>query len=167
MQIGDIRLLYEYNYWANDRILRAADGIGQEELSAPVAFPSGSLRGTLVHTLSAEWIWRMRWQGDPPRAMLAEADFPTLAAIQARWKEEQAAMWAFIAGLSDADLARPLVLPNTRGEMQPPRVLGHLMAHVVNHGTQHRSEVAAILTLLGRSPGDLDLALLLSERAQR
>jgi uncharacterized damage-inducible protein DinB len=53
---------------------------------------------------------------------------------------------------------------NTKGELQPPRLLGHLMAHVVNHGTQHRSEAAAILTGLGRSPGDLDLSLFLTER---
>jgi uncharacterized damage-inducible protein DinB len=33
------------------------------------------------------------------------------------------------------------------------------MAHLVNHGTQHKTEAAAILTGFGHSPGDIDLIL--------
>jgi len=32
-----------------------------------------------------------------------------------------------------------------------------MLAHVVNHGTQHRSEAAALLTTAGRSPGEIDM----------
>ncbi len=40
-------------------------------------------------------------------------------------------------------------------------MLWQLMLHLINHGTQHRSEAAALLTGYGQSPGDLDLILYL------
>ncbi|MGZ9221207.1 MAG: DinB family protein [Anaerolineales bacterium] len=42
-------------------------------------------------------------------------------------------------------------------------MLWHAMAHLVNHGTQHRSEAAAMLTDFGHSPGDVDMLYFLNE----
>ena len=57
-------------------------------------------------------------------------------------------------------------MTNTRGVPQPALPIWQMMAHVVNHGTQHRAEAAAILTAAGRSPGDMDMILFLRERAR-
>ena len=155
--------LYDYDYWANERILRAADKVSDAQFVAPAAFSWGGLRGTLVHTLGAEWIWRSRWQGVSPTASLRVDDYPTVAALRARWREEETKMREFIATLTEADLARVVNYSRiSSGASAEP--LWQLMAHVVNHGTQHRAEAAAILTGLGHSPGDIDLVVFARER---
>ncbi len=46
----------------------------------------------------------------------------------------------------------------TRSDGEPRvRPFWHTLVHVVNHGTQHRSELARFLTDRGHSPGELDL----------
>lgn len=105
MQVDYIKALYDYNYWANERILNAVEGISEAQLNADMHNGMGTMRMTLVHMLSGEWIWRMRWQGDSPTSMLRQEDFPSLAAIQVRWREEEQKMRAFLATLRDDDLS--------------------------------------------------------------
>jgi len=64
---------------------------------------------------------------------------------------------AFLATLSDADLDQPRTVTFTGDGVAVTAPLWQLMAHVVNHGTQHRSDAAQMLTDLGHSPGDLDM----------
>jgi uncharacterized damage-inducible protein DinB len=41
-----------------------------------------------------------------------------------------------------------------------------LLLHVVNHGTQHRSEAAVLLTAAGLSPGDFDMVDFAEQRTK-
>jgi uncharacterized damage-inducible protein DinB len=156
MNKQDILILYKYNQWANAKILNAAANVTQEQYLAPASFPHGSLRGTLVHALFAEWIWRNRWEGTSPTHRLKPEDFPTIESLQARWLEEERQLMAFAEGLTDEKLNNTFTYKNTSGKPFT-KILWQAMAHLVNHGTQHRTEAAAILTDFGHSPGDIDL----------
>jgi uncharacterized damage-inducible protein DinB len=156
MNKQDILLLYKYNQWANALILNAATNVTQEEYIAPASFPHGGLRGTLVHALFAEWVWRQRWEGISPTKRFKPEDFPTFESLHVRWAEEEKALMSFVERLTDEKLESKFKYNSTDGEPHE-RILWHVMAHMVNHGTQHRAEAAAILTDLGHSPGDIDL----------
>ncbi|MBI5954305.1 MAG: DinB family protein [Chloroflexi bacterium] len=162
MNTKDIQLLYRYNRWANKRILDAAAKATDEQFLATNSYPHGGLRGTLTHTLFAEWIWRKRWEGTSPAERIKPEEFPTLDSLRACWMEEEKALDVFVQSLTDERLNSPFQYKNTRGEPLE-NILWHVMAHLVNHGTQHRSEAAAMLTELGHSPGDIDFIIFLRE----
>lgn len=159
-----IHALYDYNYWATERVLNAAGRLNPEQFFAPTDLSHGSLWGTLVHILGAEWIWRSRFaEGVSPTAVLSEEDFPTLEALRSRWQAEEKSMRDFLAGLKEEDLNQVIHYKSTRGKPYA-NTLWQLLVHLANHGTQHRSEAAVLLTNYGASPGDLDLILFFREQ---
>ena len=164
MNKQDILILYKYNAWSNAQILDAASRVTQEQFIAPAPFPHGGLRETLVHALFAEWVWRNRWEGTPPpfSFRLKPEEFPTFESLRARWADEELKLMTFVANLTDERLYTKIKYISTEGYPHE-RVLWESMAHLVNHGTQHKTEAAAILTGIGHSPGDIDLIVYLNE----
>jgi uncharacterized damage-inducible protein DinB len=162
MNKQDILTLYKYNQWANVKILNAASRVTKEQFLAHASFPHGGLRGTLVHILFAQWIWRNRWEGSSPNYRLKPEEYPSFDSLHARWIPEEALLMAFAENVTDERLNEVVQYKNTSG-VPKGQVLWKMMAHVVNHGTQHRAEAAALLTDFGYSPGDVDMIYFLDE----
>jgi uncharacterized damage-inducible protein DinB len=163
VQKAEIHSLFQYNHWANQRILQAAEHISPAQFLTPVPVSHASLRGTLVHILAAEMLWRKRCQeGLSPASLLAEEQFPTFELLQSAWQTEEAAWQAFLNTLNDEALGRIVHYTNTKG-FPFETSLWQILLHIVNHGTQFRSEAAVILTSHGHSPGDLDYIVFLRQ----
>lgn len=162
MNKQDMLVLFRYNQWSTQKILKAAAHLTGEQFVAPADFPHGGVRGTLVHALFAEWIWRMRWEGTSPTERLKPEDFPTFESLRARFEEEEDKLLAFLENVTDEQLNNTFAYKSTDGKPHE-RVLWQAMAHLVNHGTQHKTEAAAMLTRFGHSPGDIDMILYLME----
>lgn len=153
MHKADVEILIAYNFWADHEILSACERISAEEFTRPATPDPGwhSLKGTLVHLLDTEYGWRVALQGLPDSSVLEEADFPDIASLKARWQEEQSAWMTYIAGLSEEALNEVW-----REDGPIRRTRWQTIMHVINDGTYHRSEAAALLTGYGQSPGELD-----------
>ena len=162
MNRDDIDLLFQYNDWANDKILVCAEKASPEQLSAANAFGWGSLRGALVHLMEAEVAWRVLLKEGERIEWLKPEDFPDIGAIRLRWARERRAFRDYRNSLSDEDLLGTVSYEGMGRTYH--RVLWHCLAHVVNHGTQHRAECAAQLTGFGHSPGNLDFTVFLLDK---
>lgn len=165
MNLQSIDTLYDYHFWANRRILDAGAGLSHEQFLTSPGHGLESLRAILAHCIDAEGGWRTLWEAGTTEGFEAVRadDFPTFDALAQRWAQEEQSLRAYLAGLTDADLTG-YVRYHAHDGTPRQRILWHTLWHLVNHGTQHRSEAAAILTGYGRSPGDLDFTVFLNTR---
>ncbi len=154
MRLAEIRTLFDYDAWATDRILIQAAKLTPEQfITAPSASMPG-VRQILAHTLMARLLWRTRFETGTSNVEVKADDAITVDGLRRWWEEEHRAMRAHLDTLTDDDLGRPFRFER-RGETAE-MIRWQILFQLINHGTQHRAEVAALLTDQGHSPGDLD-----------
>ncbi|HEX7050421.1 MAG TPA: DinB family protein [Longimicrobiales bacterium] len=156
MTINGLQLLFDYGYWANERLFRVVSRLTPEEFGRSVAGSYGSVRNTLVHALSTEWGWLERC-GGPARGPRLEPDaYPTAESLISDWRRVEGYVRGYLAGLEDEDLARDIAYQGAGGASRS-MPMGELLHHAVNHGIHYRGQVALLLRELGHAPGNVDL----------
>jgi uncharacterized damage-inducible protein DinB len=156
MRVTDLERLYDYHYWANQKLLGVVAELTPDEFTRPVAGAYGSIRNTLVHVLSAEWGWLDRCGGPERGDRLDPEDFPTADSLMQLWLRVEGYMRDFLSGLEDEDLTRPIEFVIGGGPRRSIR-LEDLMQHAAIHAIHHRGQVAMLLRTLGHAPGNFDL----------
>lgn len=169
MTTDDISLLYEYDRWANDRILHAVSGLTPEQFTRDLGGSFRSVRDTLVHITRGEWIWLQYWKESShgPELLTALRDrgdalfdpnsFPDVAAVRVKWAEVRKEQAEFVKRVTNESLER--VFPVRARQMS----LAHLMQHVANHSSYHRGQIALMLRQLDAEPLATDFHVFLAE----
>lgn len=158
MTKDDIQLQYEYDRWANHRVLQSIAELSTEQFTRDLGGAFPSVRDTFVHILSGEWIWLQYWKGaGPGPAFLADlktrrevlfdpAKFPTIAEVRSKWSEVEKEQTEFVDRLTE-ELVQKMV-PFRTTEVR----LGRLMQHLANHSTYHRGQISLMMRQLGAQP---------------
>ncbi len=148
--------LYDYNDWANGRVLRLCDGLSDELLDAPREMGFGSLRATLFHILAAERVWLDRWIGRPRKALETDPDGMSVEQLATALREVSRERAALIEREEATRFERTVNYADSRGTPFAHRI-GDLLLHVANHGTYHRAQALHFLKQHGRTaPAGLD-----------
>jgi uncharacterized damage-inducible protein DinB len=169
MTKDEIQLLYEYDRWANDRVLQAASTLSVEKFTRDLGGSFPSVRDTLVHIVSSEWAWLKIWK-EPSLSSTFLTDlwtgldaqfpkdaFPDIAAVRLRWVEVEGEQVEFVNRVTNESLGRMLSIRTKEIS------LAHLMQHLANHSTYHRGQVSLMMRQLGAEPVATDFAHFLLE----
>jgi uncharacterized damage-inducible protein DinB len=165
MEPSEIMDLIGYHEWATQIILDTAGQLPEEQFTKTVDTEGGpvELRRILVHMLDEGIGWRQVLQGlAQPPALLPE-DFADISLLRRAWAAERAQLLAYLRELSAEDLNAEC--PFQTGEKPAgTRLVWQILLHIVNHGTQHRSEAALLMAAMGCNPGELDFTYYLDQR---
>lgn len=163
MTIEDVHLLYDYNSWANRRVLDACAPLSAAQLTQNLNSSFPSVRDTLAHIMWAEWLWLERWNGRSPSGPLP-GELSSLASVRRRWQEIENDLLKFVRALSAPDLDRVVEYKNTKGNpFSNP--MWQMLQHVVNHGTYHRGQITTLLRQLGATPVATDMIAFYREQS--
>ena len=162
-----------YNEWMNAKLYEAAAKLTPEALSRDRGAFFGSILGTLNHLVVGDTIWLKRFADHPARpaalepirplphpTALNQVLFTELPGLAERRKLIDAAINAWAAALTPADLDHVLHYANTKGVKSQKR-FSSLVTHFFNHQTHHRGQATTLLFQAGQDVGTTDLLALI------
>ena len=164
MKPEEMKVLYDYNAWADRRAMEAASALTNEQFTKQLGSSFSSVRDTLAHIYGAEWVWLERFQGRSPGSLPDVTQFAEIASLRSAWAELEGRLLNFAGGLTQQDLNRVMEYKTLKfGTYSNP--LWQSMQHLVNHGTYHRGQITTMLRQLGAQPILTDLMHFYRERA--
>lgn len=174
MDLTDVRTLYAYNRWANQRMFAELEKLSQEQLAATRESSFPSIWETVFHIIGGEWLWLRRWTGASPRASVAKpslsaacwdgftpSDAPRIQQLRdlsplRRFAESiERERQGFLNKLTDDVLHAHLHFTDMSGTSYSEPLV-EVMQHLVNHGSFHRGQVTTLLRQAGFKPVPLD-----------
>ena len=140
--------LFEHNRWANLRAVEACTALSDAQLDATVPGTAGSVRDTLMHIAGAEHRYVARLSGRQPSYHERDG-WPGADQLRQALDESGRALIAL------AEHANPDEVLDGEYQGRPQALpVATVYVQAINHATEHRSQIATIMTQQGAEPPD-------------
>jgi uncharacterized damage-inducible protein DinB len=143
--------LFSHNLWANLRLLERCAELTPEQLAAAIPGAFGSIHDTLQHIVRAEQSYFSRISTGQPRRYPADAPPLTIAEMMESVRASGSGLIEWASKVQAGDTVQVDWEGTPR---QVPKTI--ILTQAINHATEHRAQIMAILTQLGIQPPDLD-----------
>ncbi len=165
MTSQELRQLFAYDAWANNKFFDALAPLSQEQLTRDVKTSHASLHGTFVHIVGAQKVWLERWMGSTVAPFLREADVPTLSALKQLWTKVGFDTAKFLGGLTDKKLMEIVEVKTSKGEVYKD-IVWQSMMHYISHSAYHRGQLVTMLRQQGIVPPSTGMNVFFRETAK-
>ena len=147
--------LFVYDRWATRTSLEACAELTQEEFERPLDIGPGSLERTLTHLVGAQFFFADRLDRRVPRPHLEkDGRTRTIAELLELFTQADREFNAAIAHTIDAHALTDILnwTATDEGQIDPEDQVPYALAlaQMIDHGIQHRTQVADMLELLGK-----------------
>lgn len=149
-----LKELYAHMKWADNRIWTALDALPNAKLDE-------SLRERMFHIHYTQHAFLDVWKGKEFKYTKSDA-YPTFDAIRQLKDTYYDSLDAFVDGLDEGELVKPLVLPWVRyierqlGIEAMDTTLGETMYQIASHSVHHRAQVNLQIREHGGDPPMID-----------
>jgi uncharacterized damage-inducible protein DinB len=143
--------LFSHNLWANLNLLERCAELTEEQLQASIPGAFGSIHDTLQHIVKAEQSYFSRISTGQPRLRAEDEPPLTIADMAESVRTTGRGLIEWAPKVQAGDTVRvdwdgtPTDVPKTV-----------ILTQVINHATEHRAQIMAIMTELGIEPPNLD-----------
>ena len=142
--------LFSHNLWANLRLLETCTELTDEQMDASIPGAYGSIRDTLEHIVKSEQSYTSRISTG--QMLHRPADEPPLS-IAEMIDSVRTTGLGFIEWAPKVKAADTVTIDWDGTPREVPKTI--ILTQVINHATEHRAQVMAILTQLGIDSPDL------------
>ncbi len=141
---------FQYNLWANLRLLDACEQLSNAQLDATMIGTFGSVREILMHLFGSEEGYVRSFTGTTPTPPLKE--LTTFAGFDELRRRAERSGKELITIAEQRNLSEIFYLDG--GTYESPAII--VVIQAIDHGIDHRSQIATMLSQQGIEPPDLD-----------
>ncbi len=137
MDKESIDSLFDYHFEFNRRLFDyCVKRLSEKEFKQEIDYSLGSIRNLFVHIMSVDDRWFSGLRGVELPDFLDPKKFPSSSAVRQKWDEIESSMRDYLSKVTDAELKEYFVEDLKKWQV---------LFHVVNHGTNHRAQICALL----------------------
>ncbi len=151
MPTDTITTLFSHNLWANLGLFECCADLTSEQLDATISGTFGTIRETLQHIATSEQSYFSRISTGQPLRRPDDAAPLTMAEMLVSIRTTGL---GFIEWAPKVHASDTVEVDWDGTPRDVPKTI--ILTQVINHATEHRAQIMAILTQLGIQPPELD-----------